>query len=78
VEQGGGGVEELIKTNLMGKSTQGWRDGSTAKSTGCSSRGPAFNSHHPHANSSLTVTPVPGLLTSEKGTHAGETPANIK
>jgi hypothetical protein len=30
------------------------------KSTGCSSRGPHFNSQHPHDGSQLYVTPVPG------------------
>ena len=34
------------------------------KSTGCSSRGPRFNSQHSHGSSQLFVTPVPGDLTS--------------
>jgi hypothetical protein len=29
----------------------GWRDGSVVKSTGCSSRGPEFNSQQPHGGS---------------------------
>jgi hypothetical protein len=29
---------------------EGWRDGSVMKSTGCSSRGPGFNSQHAHAH----------------------------
>jgi hypothetical protein len=36
-----------------------WRDGSVVKSTGCSSRGPGFNSHLPHGGSQLSITPVP-------------------
>jgi hypothetical protein len=38
----------------------GWRDGSVVKSTGCSSRGPRFNSQHLHGSSQLSATPVPG------------------
>jgi hypothetical protein len=30
---------------------RGWRDGSAVKSTGCSSRGPEFNSQQPHGGS---------------------------
>jgi hypothetical protein len=30
---------------------QGWRDGSEVKSAGYSSRGPDFNSQHPHSGS---------------------------
>ena len=41
----------------------GWRDGLAVKSTSCSSRGPEFNSQHPHGSSKLSVTPVPGDLT---------------
>ena len=32
----------------------GWRDGSV-KSTGCSSRGPEFNSQHPHGGSQSSI-----------------------
>ena len=38
----------------------GWRDSSVVKSTDYSSRGPRFNSQHPHGSSQLSVTPVPG------------------
>ena len=40
--------------------TQGrtWRDGSTVKSTSCSSRGPRFDFQHPDGGSQLSVTPV--------------------
>ena len=37
-----------------------WRDGSGVKSTGCSYRGPRFNSLHPHGGSQPSITPVPG------------------
>jgi hypothetical protein len=33
------------------KGEGGWRDGSLVKSTGCSSRGPKFNSQHAHGSS---------------------------
>ena len=39
----------------------GLRDGSVVtKSTGCSSRGPEFDSQHPHGASQPSVTLVPG------------------
>jgi hypothetical protein len=38
---------------------QGWRDGSAANGTDCSSRGLEFNSQHPHGSSQLSVTTVP-------------------
>ena len=34
-----------------------WRDVSVGKSTGCSSRWPAFSSQHQHGGSQLSVTP---------------------
>ena len=34
---------------------QGWRDGSEAKSTGCSSRGPEFSSQQPHGGSQPSI-----------------------
>ena len=34
-----------------GDKVSGWRDGSVVKSTCCSSRGPRFNSKHPHGSS---------------------------
>jgi hypothetical protein len=33
----------------------GWRAGLAVKSTGCSSRGPEFNSQHPHGGSQPSV-----------------------
>jgi hypothetical protein len=36
---------------------------SVVRSIGCLSRGPRFNSQHPHGNSQLPVTSVPGGLT---------------
>ncbi|CAO2583729.1 17-beta-hydroxysteroid dehydrogenase 13 [Lemmus lemmus] len=38
---------------------RGWRDGSAVGSSDCSSRGPGFDSQHPHGSSQLSVTPVP-------------------
>jgi hypothetical protein len=35
--------------------SMGWRDGSVVKSTSCSSRGPEFNSQHPHDGSQPSV-----------------------
>jgi hypothetical protein len=37
-------------------------DSSVVKKTGFSSRGPRFNSQHPHGISQLLITPVPGDL----------------
>ena len=39
---------------------RGWRDGSVVKSTDCPSRGPGFNSQHPHGSSQLSEDPVAG------------------
>ena len=39
------------------------------RSTGCSSRGPRFNSQHPHGSSQVSVTPVPGDLIPSSGLH---------
>ena len=56
---------------------QGYRDGFSTKSTHCSSRGSRFNSQHPHGNSQLFVTPVPGDLTpSHRYTHRQNTNAH--
>ena len=40
----------------------GWRDGSTVKSTGCSSRGPGLGSYL-HGSSQLSVTQRSNVLT---------------
>jgi hypothetical protein len=39
-----------------------WSDGSAVKSTGCSSRGPEFNSQKLHGGSQLSVTGSDGLF----------------
>lgn len=36
------------------RTLRGWRDGSTVKNTGSSSRGSEFNSRHPHGGSQLS------------------------
>lgn len=43
------------------------RDGSVVRSTSCSSKGPSFNSQHPHGSSHLPVTPDPKDLTPSQG-----------
>jgi hypothetical protein len=44
--------------------------------TGCSSRGPEFNSQHLHGSSQLSVTPVPGDRTaSHRHTYSQNTNA---
>lgn len=43
---------------------RGWRDGSTVKTTDCSSRGHGLNSQLPFGDSQLSIAPVPGLLLS--------------
>ena len=40
---------------LFQKLLGGWRDDSEVKSTGCSSKGPEFNSQQPHDGSQLSV-----------------------
>jgi hypothetical protein len=42
----------------------GWRDGSVVKSTGCSSRGPEFNSQQPHGGSQPSSSSVKAPLCS--------------
>ena len=61
----------MLKTDI-----QDWRDGLAIKSTG-SSRGPRFDSQHPHGRSQLSVTPVPGHLTATHR-HAGKAAVHIK
>jgi hypothetical protein len=59
-----------------------WRDGSAVQSTDCSSRGPVFNSQHPHDSSqTITITTVPGdliLTHTHTYTHTDKTPRYIK
>ena len=44
-----------FKRDLEKRRAIGWRDGSVAKSTDCSSRGLGFNSHQPHGGSQPSV-----------------------
>lgn len=37
-----------------------WREGPAVRNSGYSYRGPLSNSQHPHGDSQLSVTPVPG------------------
>ena len=55
-------TQEKLAPGLKKKVGAG-RIGSVVMSTGCSSKGPRFNSQHPHGSSQLSVTPVPGDLT---------------
>jgi hypothetical protein len=55
-----------------------WRDGPEVKSGDYSSRRLRFNSKHPHGGSPLSITPVPGDLTSHTNISAGKTPAPTK
>jgi hypothetical protein len=43
------------KMNISKMFCNGWRDGSVAKSTDCSSRGTEFNSQQPHGSSQPSV-----------------------
>jgi hypothetical protein len=40
------------------------------KSTGCTSKGPRFNSQHPHGSSQLSITPVVELYISRQNVNA--------
>jgi len=42
----------------------GWKDGSVVKSTGCSCRGPEFNSQQPHGGSQPSVMGSDALFSS--------------
>jgi len=44
-----------MKTQIKKVNFKDWRDGSAVKSTGCSSRGPEFNSQQPHGGSQPSV-----------------------
>lgn len=54
------------------------------KSTCCSSRGPGFDSQHPHSGPRPSLTPVPGHMTSFPGLHriqvvcGAQTPMQVK
>ena len=52
------------------KKAEGRRDGSEVKSTGCSSRGPEFNSQQPHGGSQPPVMRY-GAIFWPEGIHAG-------
>lgn len=45
----------LLKQNSVLKRGRCWKDGSTVRSTGCSSRSPGFNAQHPQDRSQLFV-----------------------
>ena len=45
----------------------GWRDDMAVESVDCSSRGPGFNSQHPHGDSQLPETPAPRNLSPSSG-----------
>ena len=47
-------ISICIKLNKI----EGWRDGSTIRTTSCSSRGPEFNFQHLHGSSQLSITVV--------------------
>ena len=40
---------------MLERRSRGWRDGSAVRSTGCSSRGPEFNSQQPHGGSQSSI-----------------------
>jgi hypothetical protein len=48
-----------------------WKDASVVKSTGCSCRGPRYNSQHPHGHSQLPVTSVARIFDSLFWTPSG-------
>jgi hypothetical protein len=55
----------------------GLSNGLVVKRTGCSSRGPEFNSQHLHGSSQLSITIVPGDLVPPHRL-AGKTPMHMK
>jgi len=60
------------------KKDRDWKDGSVVKSIGCSSRGPVFDSQHPHGSSHLSVTPVLEDWHLHTDIHAVKTPMHVK
>jgi hypothetical protein len=50
-----GNTRECQKPQLDKSMLGGWRDGSVAKSTDCSSEGPEFKSQQPHGDSQPSV-----------------------
>jgi hypothetical protein len=67
--QGKVGRPSTQSTSVQGSAqSTDWKDDSVVKS---SSRGPRFNSQHPHGGSPLSVTPAPENPTpSHRHTHA--------
>ena len=61
----------VVKVRIESK-LDGWRDGLEVKSTGCSSRGPEFNSQQLQGGSQPSRMRS-GLLFWPVGTHAGRT-----
>ena len=53
----------VVVVVVLNISVECWRDGSVAKSPGCSSRGLGFDSQHTHHGSQSSVTPVSGKVT---------------
>jgi hypothetical protein len=47
---------QTVKTQDYPNSAEVWRDSSVVKSTGCSSRGPEFNSQKPRGGSNSAET----------------------
>jgi hypothetical protein len=58
--------------SIKQKNDRGWRDGLVVKSTDCSSRGPEFNSQHPHGGSPPSVVGSDALFC-PAGVHTGRT-----
>lgn len=54
-----------------------WREDSAAKSPGWSSRGPAFDSQHPHNVTQPSITPVLGDLIPSPGLHRHGTHTHV-
>ena len=53
----------VVVVVVLNISVECWRDGSVAKSPGCSSRGLGLDSQHTHHGSQSSVTPVSGKVT---------------
>ena len=69
--------EEEKKKIAFGTVTVAGEIAQRFKSTGCSSRRPRFNSHHPYGSSHGSVTPVLGDPIPSH-IHASKTPIHIK
>ena len=60
-------MHALAQSNVNKTETEGWRDDTAVKSTGCFSRGLGLTVDHLHEGSQVVITPVPGYHLTSSG-----------